>query len=124
MVLLALLFSGPGCQTLDPNGIYNSDKVLYTEDISLITAYDFLHTFVKWEYDNRVLLESVPGVKKHADYIRLNAKQWFSTAIAYRDFYAQQPTDSNKTAMLKAYAILHQVVAQATLLMIQASKGT
>src|SRR6185503_20873566 len=64
------------------------DRVLYDADFAIAIAYDSLHTFVTWEYDNRPALAATPEIKNAADKIRAGAPGWFKSAIAVRDRYS------------------------------------
>jgi hypothetical protein len=112
--LLAVAVMLTGCSTLAPDGPYAGDKVLYNADLSIATSYDVLHTFVKWEYDNRATLAAKPEVKAAADKIRKGAPQWFSTALALRDAYEQSPSDGTRDALQQAVLVLRAAMFEAT----------
>ena len=102
-----------GCGTLDPAGIYKGDKTLYTSDLALGEAYDALHAFVQWEYDNRAALASQPAIRQAANQVRAQSPKWFSAAMALRDAYASAPTAANRDALVGALAVIQQAVSQA-----------
>lgn len=110
-LLLPLLFVG--CGTLDPAGAYKGDKVLYVADQTIVGAYDALHAFVKWEFQNRDELSDDTEVTEAADAVRLGAKRWISSAIALRDVYAAQPTAENRDRLNAAIAVLKQALTEA-----------
>lgn len=112
--LLAALAFLSACGTLDPSGPYKGNKVLYDADQVIATSYDLLHTFVTWEFQNRAALASQPEVTKYADYIRVNAPKWFTTAVALRDTYKTASTSANASALSTALQVLQTAVAQAT----------
>ncbi len=119
LYLLALLCIGlvsfeTGCKTnLDPAGDYHGDAVLYNADSAITSAYDVLHTFVKWEDDNRGLLLDLPEVTKAADYVRDHARSWISTALTLREAYAKAPNAENKSALEASISILKAAVTEA-----------
>lgn len=89
------------------------DRVLYDSDFAIATAYSVVHSFVKYEYDNRAALAGTPEIKKSADKIRAGAPGWFKSAVAVRDAYAANPTVENRTALQKALDVLQQAVIEA-----------
>ena len=117
LALVGLCAGGCKTQTLDPSGPYKGDKVLYNVDFTLRTAYDGVHAFVKYEYDHRAELASVPEIKKAADKIRAQAPGLFKEAIAARDIYAASPTPENQS---KLDAILEKI----HLLLVEANRYT
>ena len=114
IALLALA----ACGTLAPGGAYK-DKVLYNADLTITTSYDVLHTFVIWEQNNRPVLHAFPEVTKAADYVRANARQWLSSAIALRETYAANPTSENLAGLNKALNVLRTAMTEATKYLIQ-----
>jgi len=102
-----------GCGTLDPAGVYHGDKPLYTADVALTGAYDALHAFVRWEYENRAALASQPEIRQAADRVRAQAPQWFASAMALRDAYAATPSTANQSALASALAVIQAAVTQA-----------
>lgn len=119
IVCLAVTVMAPiamlnGCATkLAPEGVYKGDAVAYQADNAIVTAYDTLHAFVKWEYDNRAALAKTPEIKNAADVVRNNAQRWILSAQALNDAYQANPTSENKTALEKALATLRTAIAQA-----------
>lgn len=114
--LLALLGAAlllPACGTLDPAGPYKGDQVTYRADLAITTSYDLLHTFVKWEYDNRAALKQWPEVRKSADFVRANAKRWISSAVAAREAYSRAPAEDTRAALERALAVLRTATAEA-----------
>jgi hypothetical protein len=101
------------CRALAPGGAYQGDQVLYHAELTAITAYDVIHTFVKWEHENRAALAVWPEVKQAADTMRKGAPQWFKSAYALRDAYAAAPTAENRAALEKALAVLRSALNEA-----------
>lgn len=89
------------------------DRILYDADFAIATAYDALHAFVKWEYDNRQALVGTPEIKQAADKIRAGAPAWFRSAVAVRDAYAVNPSADNRTALQRALDTLQQAIVEA-----------
>lgn len=107
-----LVIAPTGCGTLDQNGPYQANKVLYDADLAISSGYDLMQTFVLWEYQNR---KSVPlEVTKAADNVRKNARSWILTAIALRDSYKVNPSDANKEALQQAISTITTALAEAT----------
>lgn len=102
-----------GCKSLDPAGPYHGDKVTADADAVIVAAYETLHTFVAWEFDNRAALAGTPEVTKFADSIRAGAQNWIQSAIAVRDAYAASPTAENRTALTRALDSLRAAILQA-----------
>ena len=114
---ISLVFT-QGCRKLAPGGVYNEDQVLYNADVTLLESYDLLHTFVKWEYDNRGAFNSIPGIKKAADAIRRDAPGWFASAQRLRDAYKADPSQQNKDALTTALKVIRQAMSEASAYMI------
>lgn len=122
MVALAWLFTfvlglfvvifAPGCSTLAPEGPYAGDEILYSADQTIVTSYDLLHTFVKWEYENRAALASKPEIKRAADHVRANAQQWIASAIALREAYAISPSVENRRSLQGALGVLRAALTE------------
>ena len=108
-----------GCGTLDKTGAYGGDKFLYDADLAIASSYEVLHSFVKFEHDNRASLAGTPEVAKYADVIRKGAPQWFGSAIALRDAYKGNPNAGTKSALQTALDVLREAVNQATRYMAQ-----
>ena len=89
------------------------DRVLYDADFAIATAYDSLHAFVTWEYENRAALAATPEIKKAADKIRAGAPGWFKSAIAVRDSYSANPTPETRTALQRALDTFQSAIAEA-----------
>jgi len=114
-----LLIVMVGCGTLDPAGPYHGDKVLFEAHRTVNGAYEVLHAFVKWEFENRAALASKPEIKKAADDVRRNAQHWIESAIALADAYEANPNDQTRTALTKSLDILKTALAQAAAYMAQ-----
>lgn len=113
LVLLA------GCRSLAPDGVYQGDKFVYNAELGIVTAQDLLHTYVKWEYQNRAALASTPAIKQSADAVRANGKKWIQSAINLTEAYKANPTTENKDALVKALAILRAAMTEASSYMIR-----
>jgi hypothetical protein len=114
-LLWACAISGlTGCGTLDPNGAYKGDKVLYVADRTIRAGRDLLHEFVKWEFENRVALAKSPEITAEADYVRGHARKWISTAVRMREAYSTEPSAENRTALEVTLDVLRQAMADAS----------
>lgn len=118
LLALALLLTATvplmqGCGTLAPNGVYQGDKYLYDADMVIATSYDSVHTFVKWEYDNRDALKTLPQIKEYANYLRGNYPVWHRAAVSARNVYLGAKTSVNKDALDLTLNILRNAMAEA-----------
>jgi hypothetical protein len=113
-VCLSLPITQTGCRTkLAADGAYQGDKTLYAADRTIVEAYDVLHSFVKFEFQNRAALANNPEIKKAADTVRQNAQTWVTSAINLRDAYAAAPTPENQKALQQALGVLRQAIVEA-----------
>lgn len=113
LLLLCLLALVAGCSSVTSDGPYKGDSTLYRADLTITSAYNVLHAFVLWEYQNRPVLSATPEVTQAADYIRANAAKWIGTAIALRDAYAGNPTDANRSALQLSINVLQTAMNEA-----------
>lgn len=117
---LAPVVLSTGCtHSLAAGGVYQGDKVLHDADLAIVTSYDVLHAYVKWEYQNRAALASQPEIKRSADAIRRNSKQWFASAHALRDAYAVNKTMENRSALNSSLSLIRAALTEATRYMTQ-----
>ncbi len=117
--LLSSAFLFSGCAgDVGTDGPYHGDSVLYNADFVITRSYSVLHDFVSWEYQNRPLLVSNPGITEAADNVRKNSQTWIGSAIALRETYAVSPTADNKKSLLAAIAILQTALNEATKYMV------
>lgn len=112
LLLGAAIFT-TGCNTLHPDGVYRGDQVLHKSELTITTSYDLIRTYVTWEKANREQLTAWPQIKRSADYMRANAKQWFATANVLHDAYAGDPTAENRDQLLTAVAVLQTALNEA-----------
>jgi hypothetical protein len=120
LLLLSIIPLLLGCNaTLQKDGAYQGDMALYSADRTITGAYDTLHTFVRWEYENRSALARWPEVKAAADHVRENAQLWISSAIALRDAYAATPTPEARDQLATSLRTLRAVLNEAANLLIQ-----
>lgn len=110
-----------GCGTLQPSGSYKGDKILYTADQSITGAYDTFQAFVAWELANRSALAQWPEITQAADLVRANAEQWINSAIAMREAYKANPSETNADNLKKALAILRAGLSQAAVYLKEAN---
>jgi hypothetical protein len=113
-----------GCRNLEAGGVYDEDQALYNAELSIVTSYEVIDTFVKWEETHRAALKPWPEITKAADHIRVNAKQWFATANAARDAYVGDPSEQNRDNLLKALAVIRVALTEASGYMLKTATGT
>lgn len=115
--LIVLLLAAPllllGCRSMDPNGVYKGDQVLYNADMAISTSFDVVHTFVKWEYDNKAVLTQMPQLHEYANSLRVQYPTWHKAAMAARNAYASSATKENATALQMAIDVLREAMRQA-----------
>jgi hypothetical protein len=107
--LLGIALGGVGCSAILPG----NDPVMVNAERTTVLAVDVFDTFLKWEYDNRIALASVPEVKKSADFIRLKAPDWLATARSMTEAYRRARTPENKANLTTALSVLQAGVRQA-----------
>jgi len=110
-VSLTLLVAG--CGTLDKTGVYRGDALLHQAELAITTSYDLIHTYVRWEKENRAALAHWPQMRKSADAMRAGAPQWFKTAHALRDAYQLDPSEPNRAALAQILNVLRAALAEA-----------
>lgn len=109
--------SQTGCisaERLDPAGVYAGDAVLANADQQILHAYDVMHTFVRWEFNNRALLLNRPEIRKAADAVRVHGRRAIESAVHVRDAYAAAPNPANRSKLESALAILDAALAEAS----------
>lgn len=112
LLIGALLFPAMGCRNLESGGAYNGDRALFEADTVIVTSYDTLHSFVKWEKENRAALAGYPEIKIAADNIRANAQNWIASAIAAREAYSLAPTADTRDSLTRAVAVLRAALTE------------
>jgi len=113
MAVMAIAFTG--CKaTLDPTGVYHGDAVLFKADQTIGLAYKTLNGFVTWEYKNRETLAKYPEVTKAADFVRLNARDWFLKAVQARELWKAVKSPENQSALETAIGVLDIALKDAT----------
>jgi hypothetical protein len=113
-LLFACTFLFVACNsTLQKEGPYQGDKVLYDADQTISTAYTAIDVFVSWEKENASALSSQPQIHATAERIRKNAKEWFRSAIVLRDAYAKEPTPEKRAALTNAIEIIRAALTEA-----------
>jgi len=122
LILLFAALALIGCRSIDPAGPYKGDSKLYAQDVGIRAAYDTVHTFVLWEYQNRKALTANPEIRKSADYMRTNMPKWMGTSIALRDAYAAVPSTANLAALQQALAVLKAAMTEAAQYMLSSTQ--
>jgi hypothetical protein len=116
-VLLAVLFVGAGCRSLEPGGVYEGDKFLHGVEVSTVAAKGVLDAFLEWELECR---ERLPvEVSVFADEVRDKAPRYFASAIALRDAYARDPGPGTKKELRRAMGLLRGIALEASEYMTQ-----
>lgn len=114
VVVAALSFGAVGCRTLEPGGVYNGDKVLFEAETTIVTSYDLVNTFLKWEQENRAVLQTWPEIKKYADKLRTDYPHWHRTAVVIRDAYALAPNETQAAHLQKSLVLLRAALTEAS----------
>jgi len=121
VILATALAFSPGCNhtQLDPAGVYQGNVGAFNADSTINTAYALMDNFLKWEFENRQVFAGNPEVKKFADHIRANGRQWISSAIALNEAYKLDPTEGNRNALDASLDIIDAALTEATKYMIK-----
>lgn len=117
LLLLGALSLGlmtSGCRSLAPGGAYQGDQVLYQAETTIVTSYEIVDTFLKWERTNQKLLAKWPDIHRAADRLRADYPQWYRTANALRDAYAANPDPATRDKLQTALALLRTALTEAT----------
>lgn len=115
-VISAFFVLQTGCASkgdLDKTGVYQGDSFAYNADKTITESYAAFDAFVKWEYAHRAVLSRWPEIKKAADNVRANSKDWIDGAITIRETYRSFPTEENRKSLQGALTILRAALAQA-----------
>lgn len=112
--LIGLAGCESGCGTLNKDGVYKGDKVLYDADLMLTTSYDVIHQFVTFEEANRAALAGTPAIKAAADSLRDKAPAAFKSAYAARDTYVASKGKEVASAFQTALDVIRSLAVEAT----------
>lgn len=136
LLLIATCLSVPllqtGCKhTLASEGVYATSNTnaaqanaLYTTDVSINASKTVIQGFLRWEKDNRALVQAQwPDVTTYAIKLSNDAPKWLQSAVRLRDAYTANPTAANKSAFDAAMDVLSQAVTEANRYFAQASKA-
>ena len=111
-IIAAAVLLTVGCGTLAPDGVYKSQKVLYTADQTFETTHDIIDAFLKWEFENGdALYQLSPRIKAGADAIRKDAPEWINKYNDARKAYLLAPVKDNSTALEEALDQLERLAA-------------
>jgi hypothetical protein len=105
----AIALLGTGCSSIAPG----NDALVVNAERTTTLAVDTFDLFVKWEYDNRVVLSKVPEIRKAADHIRTNGPTWLTTARNLTKAYKSNRTLENKANLETAITVLRTALAEA-----------
>lgn len=111
LLLLPVMTLSMACRSLDPEGVYAGDKILYTAEKATVDGYDTLHAFVKFEAENRAALPREATAA--ADNIRTNAERWVRSAQLARDAYVAVKSEPNRLKLKQSLVILRAAIADA-----------
>lgn len=108
LILFVLLsFSISGCKSI---GI-GQDPIVVNAERTLSIALTTFDVFLKYEYDNRAALEQIsPDIKKFADVIRRNGKNWIETANNLKIAYKHNRTEQAKVSLITALALVQSAL--------------
>lgn len=118
LAIMGCLF---GCRHLDPAGVYQGNQLLYQSEIAIPTSHAILQTYVQWELEYRTTLAKWPEIRKSADTIRRNGRQWETTANNLHDAYATDPSATNRDALSTALGVLRSAITEANGYMLRAA---
>lgn len=113
LLLLPFLTPLSGCKSIDKAGVYQGDQLLYNADLVIATSFDVVHSFVKWELENRGALGQAPQATQYADSLRAQYPTWHRAALAARTAYVGDPSATNRTALQQALDVLREATHQA-----------
>lgn len=116
-----LSFGLLGCRSLAPDGAYQGDQVLYQAETTIVTSYQLVDTFLKWERANEKLLAQWPEIHRAAAKLRTEYPQWYRTANALRDAYAANPDPATRDKLQTTLALLRTALTEAAGYMTQAT---
>ena len=115
---LALALSGCAT-TLNPQGIYRGDKVMYQAELAIPATYNVVNSFLIFEENNRAALSGWPEVKKFADGIRKTYPSAEATAHVMLNAYKANPNPGNAENLTKALDVLRAALTGASAYMVQ-----
>lgn len=124
ILLIPFILILASCGTLNPEGAYKGDKILYNADKVIVTANDSFQAIVSWEFENKDIIkqnwpEIASKLKKVTDEIRLNSDIWLETAIKSRDTYEAVKTEENANVLRKSIDVIKNVLKIAVTLTAQ-----
>lgn len=109
ILFLFQVFLITGCASIDKD----ADPVVVHAERTTAYALDIMDAFLKFEYDNRERLQDVSkDIKKYADVIRKNGKQWLTTARELTMAYKQNRTADKKFELMTAISVLQAAVSE------------
>lgn len=111
-----------GCRSLAPGGVYDGDKLLFESETTIVTSYDLVDTFLKWEQDNEQLLSKWPGIHKGAVKMRQDFPHWYNSANALHDAYEQTRDVETGKQLATTLALLRAALNEAAGYMVTAAR--
>jgi len=90
-----------------------NDPVVVNAEKTTAIAVETINTFLKIEREDQDLIKSkLPQAHTYANYVRVHALQWISTARSMTASYKNNRTAENKANLTTAVAVLAQAVIQ------------
>jgi hypothetical protein len=93
---------------LGSHGAYKGNARLYVADQVIVKSREVIDQFLKWEKENRKLLEVVPEVTPAADAIRKKMPELFDCVISKRERFKANSTVQNQMALDAALLLLRK----------------
>lgn len=112
LALLVLLSAfAAGCAAIKPG----NDPVVVRAEQATRSAMATIDTFLKYEYDNRMLLQIADlNIKVAADKMRVMAPQALASARNLTKTYKEHRTAENKASMNTIISVLEELAVEAT----------
>lgn len=119
-VLALVVLVAVGCRSLAPGGVYDGDKLLYESEVTIVTSYNLVDAYLKWEADNEVLLRKWPEIHQSAQKLRTEFPQWYNSANALHDAYEATRDVETGKKLATTVALLRAALNEAALYMVRA----
>ena len=106
---LTILLLASGCSSVEPG----NDPLVVNAERTTELAVDTFDLFLRWEYDNRATLATVPQIRRSADRIRAEGQSWLTTTRTLTTAYKANRSPENKANLETALTVLRAALAEA-----------